>query len=320
MKLRTLLATTVFAAALPALAAPTCPAPYVVSGNNCAFATNFAWAAAGLGADSIVTFYVPPSASGPVTFQLTALNSSLGSAYTGYLGILDGVPGEPGKFGVVTLSSAGPTTVNPGQAMQFLITQVCFDPTCTAAAPAGAVANMISAQLVMLSPNSSDLDVTPNPQLTIQFLNGSPVTFEETSNARPSGPPVSYLPGINMGATPAGRYVTTGTAVNLPFDEFSVTNIGNTGPITGSVTIQDNNGNTVATAQIPAIPIAGAAGFLVIGRTPGDPLGLFPSSTVLPAGADGIFHGILVVTMTGRNVVTAQELFGNAMLNLLVFH
>jgi hypothetical protein len=86
------------------------------------------------------------------------------------------------------------------------------------------------------------------------------------------------------------------------------------------VTIQDNNGNTIATAQIPAIPIAGAAGFLVIGRTPGDPLGLFPSSTVLPAGPDGIFHGILVVTMTGRNVVTAQELFGNAMLNLLVFH
>jgi hypothetical protein len=320
MKLRALLAITVFAAALPALAAPTCPAPYFVSGNNCAFATNFAWAAAGLGADSIVTFYVPPSASGPVTFQLTALNSSLGSAYTGYLGILTGVPGQPGKFGVVTLSSANPTVVNPGQAWQFLITQVCFDPTCTAGAPAGAVGNMFSAQLVMLSPNSSDLDVTPNPQLTIQFLNGSQVTFEETSNARPGGPPVSYLPGINLGATPAGRYVYTGTAVNLPFDEFSVTNIGNNGPITGSVTIQDNNGNTVATAQIPAIPIAGAAGFLVIGRTAGDPLGLFPSSTVLPAGADGIFHGILIVTMSGRNVVTAQELYGNAMLNLLIFH
>jgi hypothetical protein len=91
--------------------------------------------------------------------------------------------------------------------MQFLITKVCFDPTCTAAAPAGAVANMFSVQLAMLSPISADLDVTPNPQLTIQFLNGSQVTFEETANARPSGPPVSYLPGINLGATPAGRYV-----------------------------------------------------------------------------------------------------------------
>jgi len=319
MKLRALLAITVFAAALPALAAPTCPAPYFVSGNNCAFATNFAWAAAGLGADSIVTFYVPPSASGPVTFQVTAFNSSLGSAYTGYLGIKVGAPGQPGST-VVTLSNANPTTVNPGQAVQFLITQVCFDPTCTAVAPAGAVGNMFSAQLVMLSPNSSDLDVTPNPQLTIQFLNGSQVTFEETSNARPGGPPVSYLPGINLGATPAGRYVYTGTAVNLPFDEFSVTNLGNAGPITGSVTIQDNNGNTIATAPIPAIPVGGAAGFLVIGRTPGDSLGLFPSSTVLPAGPDGIFHGILVVTMSGPNVVTAQELYGNAMLNLLVFH
>jgi hypothetical protein len=156
--------------------------------------------------------------------------------------------------------------------------------------------------------------------LTIQFLNGSQVTFEETSNAKPSGPPVSYLPGINLGATPAGRYVYTGAAVNLPFDEFSVTNIGNTGPITGSVMIQDIDGNPIATAPIPAIPVGGAAGFLVIGRTPGDSLGLFPSSTVLPAGPDGIFHGTLVVTMTGRNVVTAQELYGNAMLNLLVFH
>jgi hypothetical protein len=320
MKLRALLAISVFAAALPALAAPNCPAPYFVSGNNCAFATNAAWGAAGLGADSIVTFYVPPSASGPVTFQVTAFNSSLGNNYTGYFGIMVGVPGQPGST-IVTVANAQPTVVSPGQAMQFLIAKVCFDPTCTAAAPAGAVANMFSVQLVMLSPISTDLDVTPNPQLTIQFLNGSQVTLEETANARPSGPPVSYLPGINLGATPAGRYVPNGTGgYTQPVDEFSVTNIGNNGPITGSVTIQDNNGTTIATAQIPAIPPNGAAGYLVIGRTPGDPLGLFPSSTVLPAGSDGIFHGILVVNMSGRNVVTAQEFNGNAMLNLLIFH
>src|SRR6266853_2062032 len=117
MKPRALLAISVFAVALPALAAPNCGPNYVVVGSNCAFATNFAWAAAGLGADSIVTFYVPPRASGPVSFQVTAFNSSLGSAYTGYLGIKVGTPGQPGST-VVTLSNANPTTVNPGQAVQ----------------------------------------------------------------------------------------------------------------------------------------------------------------------------------------------------------
>jgi hypothetical protein len=319
MKLRALLAIAVFAAALPALGAPNCGPNYVVVGTNCGFATNVAWAAAGLGSDSILTYYVPPGASGPVTFQVTALNSSLGSAYTGYFGIVVSPLGQPDKFDVLTLSDAVGVTVNPGQTFQVSITQVCFDLTCATAAPAGAVANMFSAQLSMLSPNSSDLDVTPNPQLTIQFLHGSQVSVEETSNARPTpGSPVSYVPGINLGATPAGRYVYTGSAVNLPFDEFSVTNESTTGPITGSVTIQDNNGTSVVTAPIPAIPMGGAAGFLVIGRTPGDSLGLFPSTTVLPAGSDGIFHGILVVNMSGPNIVTAQELYGNAFLNLMV--
>ena len=322
MKLRALLAISVLTAALPALAAPTCPAPYFVSGNNCAFATNFAWAAAGLGADSIITFYVPPEASGPVTFHPTAFNSSLGSAYTGYFGLLAGPPGQPGAFGVVTLSNAGDQTVPPGQAFQVSFTQVCWDPTCTTPAPAGAVGNMFSLQLTILSPSVPDLNVTPNPLLTIQFLNGTQVTVEETSNARPTpGRNVSYIPGISLGATPAGRYVPNGTGgYTQPFDEFSVTNESATGPITGSVTIQDINGTPIVTAPIQPIPGGGAAGFLVIGRTPGDPLGLFPSTTVLPAGPDGLFHGILVVNMSGPNIVTAQELYGNAFLNLLVFH
>jgi hypothetical protein len=321
MKLRALFAITVFAAVLPALAAPNCGPNYVVVGPNCAFATNFAWAAAGLGADSILTFYVPPRASGPVTFLFTSLSSSQGSAYTGFLAVMAGEIGK-GCCQVFTLPNpnANPT-VSPGQAKQILITQVCFDPACTAAAPAGAVGNMFSTQLLILSPNSSDLDVTPNPQLTIQFLNGNQVTFEETSNARGvPGLNASYIPGISLGATPAGRYVYNGTAVTQPFDEFSVTNESTAGPITGSVTIQDNTGNPIATAPMPAISPGGAAGFLVIGRTPDDSLGLFPSSTVLPAGSDGIFHGILVVNMSGPNIVTAQELYGNAFLNLLVFH
>jgi hypothetical protein len=325
MKLRRLFTVAIFiaifAAALPVLAAPNCGPNYFVVGTNCAFATNYAWAAAGLGADSILTFYVPPRATGPITFQLTALSSSLGTAYTGFLGVMAGEIGK-GCCQVFTLPNPNADqTVFPGNAKQILVTQVCFDQTCTAAAPAGAVGNMFSLQLLMLSPNPSDLDATPNPLLTIQFLNGNQVTFEETSNARGiPGRNISLIPGISMGATPTGRYVQNGSAYILPWDEFSVTNESTTGPITGSVTIQDNNGNPIVTAPIQPIPAGGALGRVVIGRTPGDPLGLFDYTTVLPAGPDGIFHGILVVTMDGPNIVTAQELYGNAFLNLLVFH
>jgi hypothetical protein len=321
MKLRTLFAITAFAAALPALAL-NCAPNYTVIGTNCAFFTNFAWAAAGGGADSIVTLYVPPEASGPVNFQITGLSSSMGSAYTGYLGIMAGELGQPGKIlTFADILANEPGDVFPGKAQQFLVSQVCWDPTCTTAAPAGAVGNMFSLQLTILSPSVPDLNVTPNPLLTIQFLSGTQVTFEETSNARPiPGRNISYIPGISLGPTPAGRYVYNGAAVTQPFDEFSVTNESTTGPITGSVTIEDINGNPIATAGIQPIPMGGAAGFLLIGRSPGDALGLFPSTTVLPAGGDGLFHGILVVTMSGPNIVTAQELYGNAFLNLLVFH
>ncbi len=179
---------------------------------------------------------------------------------------------------------------------------------------------MFSMQFIELSPNPADLMLTPPPQMTVQFLNGNQVTFEETETAQVTGTKNSYIPGINIGATPAGRYVLSGTAYTQPFDAISVTNQSTTGPISGTVTLQDGNGNSVATATIPEIPVGGAAGYLVIGRTPGDSLGLLPSSTVLPAGSDGIFHGTLVVNMNGPNIVLAQEYNGNAMLNLLVLH
>ena len=78
---------TAFAAGLPALAAPNCNAPQVVQGNNCTLTASLGWVIAGLGTDSVYTEYVPPNASGPVTFQITGMNSSLGSTYTGYFGV-----------------------------------------------------------------------------------------------------------------------------------------------------------------------------------------------------------------------------------------
>jgi hypothetical protein len=113
--------------------------------------------------------------------------------------------------------------------------------------------------------------------------------------------------------------------VNLPYDVLSITNLNNPNAVTGTATLKNNDGSPVAMASLPSIPPGGAAGFLVIGRNPGDPLGLFPSSLVLPAGADGVFHGILEIatsgqTASGQLIVLGQEFNGNSMLNLFVFH
>jgi len=329
MSPRSLFAIIVLAAALPAPAAPTCNARQVVSGNDCTLSVALGWGVAGLGTASIVNIYVPPNASGPVDIEVTGLSSNLGSTYTGYFGLMGNGLGQPGSA-ILTLSDlmAGGAypigSVSPGQLISFQITQVCWDPTCTTAAPPGAVPNMFSMQLSLSSPTAADIN--PNSvQLTGQFLNGSQVTFEEQEPALYTNSIFSIIPGINLGATPATRYVYNGTALTLPYDVLSVSSFNNPNPITGNATLLDSNGNIVATAAIPAIPPNGAAGFLDIGRFPGDPLGLFPSSTVLPAGSDGIFHGSLVVGMSGQiatgiTIVLSQEFNGNALLNLYVFH
>ena len=331
MNLRSLFTITVLAAALPALAAPTCNAPQVVSGNNCTLSAALGWGIAGLGTASVIIIYVPPTVSGPVDIEVTGMSSNLGSTYAGYFGLMGNGLGQPGSA-ILTLSdlmAGGPYpigSVSPGQLISFQITQVCWDPTCTTAAPGGAVPNMFSMQLSLSSPNTADIN--PNSvQLTGQFLNGSQVTFEEQEPALHTNSVFSIVPGINLAATPATRYVYNGTAVTLPYAVLSVSNFGNPNPISGTATLLDGNGHIITTAAIPPIPPGGAAGFLDIGRSPGDPLGLFPSSLALPAGADGIFHGSLVVNMSGlaltpagMNIVLSQEFNGNSVLNLYVFH
>jgi hypothetical protein len=302
---------------------PPCAPLYFVQGNLCAVNLTLGWNTAGQGTQSVLSIYVPPNVSGPVIFHVTALTSSLGTAYTGYLGVKINSPGRPPQ--IVTLNdikAGAPGDINaipPGQGFQTVVSEVCWDPTCTSAAPNGANPTMFSLQFIVESPNPNDLDRTSAPQMTIQFLNGNHVSFEETESAKIGGARNSYIPGVNIGATPAGRYVLVGTAYTQPFDAISLTN-PSAAAISGTATLQDFNGNTIATATIPSIPAGGAAGYLVIGRTPGDALGLFPSSTVLPAGADGIFHGTLAVEMNGPSLVLAQEYNGNAMLNLLVLH
>ena len=216
-------------------------------------------------------------------------------------------------------------TVLPRQLTQFQITQVCWDPTCTAAAPAGAVPNMFSLVLTLSSPNTADIN-TNIVQLTARFLDANGhVTSQEQEPALHTNSQVSIIPGISIGATPATRYVLNGSAYVYPHDVLSISNFANPSSISGTAKLLDGDGNTVATANIPAIPANGAAGFLVVGRFAGDTSDYFLPASVLPAGADGVFHGNLVISMTGltatgMNIVLSQEFNGNSLLNLFVWH
>lgn len=160
----------------------------------------------------------------------------------------------------------------------------------------------------------------------MQFLNGDgQVTFETTETSIFGFSHDTIIPSVNIGATPDARYVMNGAAFTAPFDAFSITNLNDPNPITGIVTLQDFDGHNIVSAPIPAIPPGGAAGYLMIGRTPDDTLGLFPSSTVLPAGSDGVFHGVLLIQMNGlvpssQGGILAQEYNGNAMVNLPILH
>ncbi len=332
MKLRMLFVLVIFALTLPAFAVPNCPAPYVVIGNNCAFNTTLGWVVGGLGTQTVLTFYVPPNVTGPITYHITGMSSSLGTAYSGYLGFKGKQPGDPGTV-QLTLSDIVAGAANDigslpaGSDLQFIVAQVCWDPTCTASAPGNAVGNMLSFQVVIESPNSNDLNITPNPTSTIQFLNNDgTVNLEGIENAQRSNSVNTIFPNMNMGATAATRYVgTSSTFVTLPFDVLSVSNLNNPNPITGTVTIQTIGGDDITSTPLPAVPPGGAAGYLLVGRNPGDPLALFPSSLTLPAGADGNFHGQLVVTLNGQSVngfaiVRAQEYNGNSILFMPAIH
>ena len=317
MKTRDFVLTAILAAALPALAVPNCPAPQVPLDVNCTLTVTAGWGVAGLGTASVLTAYLPPTASAPVIVNLKALNSNLGSTYTGFLGVMVSTPGQPGAY-VLTADNSVPAILAPGKTVQLIMTQVCWDPPCHAAAPAGAVPNMVSVQEILSSTTPADINLV-SVQLTAQFLTGSQVEFQEAEMFQLPGPNVSYIPSVNIGSSPGTRYVYNGTAVTQPYAVLSITNTSGS-PITGTVTLVDRNNAFITNTAIPSIPVNGAVGYLVVGRNADDPLALYPYSIVLPPGSDGAFHGTLIVSMTGSNITLAQEFNGNSMLNLLVQH
>jgi len=324
-----LLALGILAAALPAFAAPTCNTGQTVVGNTCVLTLALGWITAGNGTDAIFGVYVPPNVTGPIDFEVTGLSSSLGNAYTGYLGFLANSVGDNQSqlFTLADIVAGTPEAiglVNGGQGFQFQITKVCWDPTCTSPAPAGAVPNMLSMQLTMASPTTTDLN-TNYIQLTVRFLNGTQVSFEEQEFGLHTNSIVDIIPGISIGATPASRYVSNNGTLTQPFEVVSVSNFANPNPIGGTVTLKNFDGNVLFSKPLPPIPPNGAAGYLVIGKPGDSTASLFASDTVLPAGVDGVFHGVLEVQTTGQvatGIVTvlAQEFNGNTMLNMPVFH
>ncbi len=311
----------VFAASLSVAATPNC-APYQVVGSVCGRTAYLGWGIAGLGTDSVITVYAPPGLSGVVTFQMSQLNSSQGSAYTGFFGIMTNMNNTT----AVLTTQANPIsfTAQPGQGAYYTVSKTCFNATCTGAAPASFTGsflpNMFSMQIQILSANPADLALVQLPLLTGRFLDSTgQVTLVEQETAVENPSNTAGINSLNEAGSPAVRYVLNGPDITLAYVTFSVTNTSATQPLTGTLNILDYNNNVVVSAPIPAIPPSGAAGYLLIGRTPGDTLGFFPSSTVLsPVGPEGAFHGTLRVNFSGPAIFLAQEFIGTSMANLVI--
>lgn len=318
MKLRALLAITIFAATLPALAQPNCGS-YLVVGFQCARVAYFGWGVAGYGADSTITLYAPASLTAPASFQITHLNSSQGMAYSGFFGILSSINGSQPR--VLTVANAGLVTESPGQGANISITQACFDQACRAPAPvvAGVVANEFSMQFLILSSNPVDLAKIPLPILTFREVLNGVVDFAEQEVAVEQGTLTNTYSVVNLNeaADPANRYSNTGLGFN-PITVFSVTNPSMTEALSGALTVLDYNNNIVVTANIQSIPPLGAVGYLLIGGI-GNVPALLPPGTVLPSAAgDVVFHGVLRANFGGNAIFLAQEFNGSTMLNLVV--
>jgi hypothetical protein len=293
---------------------------YTPVGQLCSRTVVFGWGTAGQGTQSVIDYISRPAASGPVTFQITQINSSLGTSYSGYFGITMSTGGAPAS--TYTSGTIPAATLQPGATSQTVVSQACFDSTCTAPAPFGAVANMFSVLLTITANTGADLDVTPLPLLTVQFLTtGADISFQEQEQALDvSAIGNSARASVNEGAADEGRYYYSGTALLEPYTAFSVSNPSATTPLSVTVVLYDFSGDSLASIPLPPLPPLGAAGYLLVGRTAGDALGLLPYDTLLPSGADEIFHGVYGAQANGPVVFLSQEFYGNSMLNAFIIH
>ena len=293
---------------------------YTTVGSLCERTVVLGWGTAGQGTRSVIEFISRPQAAGTVTFQFNQLSSSLGSSYGGYFGVTMSVGGAAAA--TYANGQIPPITLQPGNLSQAVVSQTCFNSSCNVTPPAGLVSNMFSMQLTMIANSGADLDATPLPLLTIQFLNGNgAVTFQEQEQALDvSAIGSAARASLNEGASAQGRYYAPNGALVQPFTAFSVTNPSSTSTLSASIVLYDFAGNLLATVPLPPLAPLAAAGYLLVGRNNGDPLGLMPFDTLLPSGADSIFHGVYGVQASGPVVFLSQEFYGNSMLNAFIVH
>jgi len=301
---------------------------YTPAGQQCSRTVFFGWGTAGMTTQSVISFLSRPAASGPISFQITQVNSSLGSSYSGYFGITISANGAPPA--TMTASQIPPVVVQPGALSQVLVTQTCFDVTCTSNPPAAftgpSVPNMFSMQLTITANSGADLDVTPLPLLTIQFLNNGQVGFQEQEQAIDvTAIGNSARASVNEGAADFGRYFSSGGALIEPYTSFSVTNPSSTASLTVTVNLYDFSGDLLASIPLPALPTLAAAGYLLVGRNATDTLGLLPYDTLLPSADGETFHGVYGVVGTSSGapapvVFLSQEFYGTSMLNAYIIH
>ena len=292
---------------------------YTPAGTQCSRTVIFGWGAAGLGTQSVIALVSRPAASGPVQFQIAQINSSLGTGYAGFFGISLSANGAPAS--TYTSGTVPAVTLQPGTESLFVVSQTCFNAGCTASAPAGAVSNMFSMQVTITANTGADLDVTPPPLLTVQFITSGQVTVQEQEQALDvTAIPSSGRTSLNEGAADEDRYVSVGGAYTTPYTAFSVTNPSSTATLTSEIVLSDFSGNQLASIPLPPLAPQAAVAYLLVGRNAGDSLGLLPYSTLLPAGADGIFHGVYGVRASGPVIFLSQEFYGNSMLNAYIVH
>jgi hypothetical protein len=293
---------------------------YTPVGPLCERTVVLGWGTAGQGTRSVIEFISRPQATGSVTFQFNQLSSSLGSSYGGYFGVAMSVGGAPAAtFANGQIPSL---TLQPGNVTQAVVTETCFNASCNVTPPAGLVSNMFSLQLTILAASGADLDATPLPLLTIQFLNSTgAVNYQEQEQGLDaSGIASSARTSVNEGASAQGRYYAPNGAFVQPFTAFSVTNPSATSTLNASIVLYDFAGDLLATVPLPTLAPLAAVGYLLVGQSPGDPLGLIPFDTLLPSGADSIFHGVYGVQANGPVVFLSQEYYGNSMLNAYIVH
>jgi len=279
----------------------------------CYFDAYYPWFAAGGGWQSLLSFANPPTTGGLVSYQLMQFNPYNGTA-GGPLWVKASVLGNP----PIILQSVS-VTAGAGQGFDVLLLDTCYSVlTCEDDQQVGQPRNPQSGAVSVRVRASSvpALDAQLVGQLTYLYSPAGAVPTWQTSIPLWRDSELSAEWFTTFTASPTQE---TRSAPGAVFNAFAIFNASDQAQ-TISVTISDQSGNQIGTATTPIMPARGTAGFLLIGRVPGDALGLWPATLSLPSNSDGLFHGFLDFKgAAGGNIVAmVNRYIGNSLSNMIV--